>query len=260
MEQISFKDLSLMSDDELKKLAKELDIKVAPSSGKDTLREAIFIENAKREARLKAKVTAALQQEAAEKLDLTNVSGSRPLPEDVAILASKRWYVKFTNMEQPQDGAEPGASVDFTKGTFRFTLYDDRIHCLPGVLLAEDIEQVPQVFEALKTFFTNAGLPLKPTPRMPGAEDMAKSVIARLSVMGTIRLDDRRDQNATSATYPVFSDATLPSGEKISRLTATKARWKFERISEAKPDSPFGLVTDTQELSHARHSHLVPLG
>lgn len=182
------------------------------------------------------------------------------MPEDIAILASKRFYVKFINLEQASDGPEPGATVEFTKGTHRFALYDDRIHCLPGVLLAEDVDQVPNVLEALVNFWRNAGLKAEATRSQPGANEMARQVIGRLSIMGTIRLDRARDVNATSATYPVFRDATLPSGERVSQLSGHRKRWDLQIIGDASPDTPFGLVTDSKELNDARHSKLVPLG
>lgn len=259
METITLKDLNEMSGQELKDLAKKMNVKIAPNAGEEVVRDAIFVENAKREQRLKARATAELEQEAVSKLDLSNQAGARPLPEDVAILASKRFYVKFINLEQPADGPEPGATAEFTKGTFGFALYDGRIHCLPGALLAESIEQVPQVLEALTTFFRNAGLPLAKTPRVPGAGDMARSVIARLSIMGQIAVDKTRQVN-TSATYPIFSDVKLPTGEQVSRLTAVRKRWDLQVIGEAAPDTPFGLVTDPQEIDNARNSQLVPLG
>ena len=249
-----------MSTEELKELAKELDVKLAPNAGKDALRDAIFVAQATRVAKLKARVAANLEAEAVKTLDLSAQPGGRPLPEDVAILASKRWYVKFTNMEQPREDGMPGATVSFVKGTHKFTLYDGKIHCLPGVLLAEDVEQVPNVLQALTVFFNKHGLPMQDIPSKPTAPEMAKGVIARLSIMGQIRLDAKRDHNATSATFPVFEDVKTSTGETVSRLTRTDARWQLHRLGEANPDTPFGLTTDTEELQHARGTELVHLG
>jgi len=260
MKQISFTDLYQMSPQELRTLGKDMEIKLAPNAGKETLIESIATENAKREQRLKAKVAASLQQEATSKLKLDDTAGKRPAPEDVAILASKRFYVRFTNTEQPADGPEPGATVEFCKGTFRFALYDGRLHCLPGVLLAEDVGQVPNAKDALVNFFRNAGLPMEANRSQPGARDMAIGVLTRLSLMGQMTTDPKQPPVGTSATYPIFSDSKLPTGETVSQLSGRRKRWGLDIISEAKPDTPFGIVTDEKELSNARHSSLVPLG
>lgn len=260
MQLVSYEELKSMDAKEIRELGKSWEMNLPPALGEEKLREAVYIESLKRAERMKARAQAELAQEARDKLEIGNEVGARALPEDVAILASKRWYVRFTNLEQPRDDISKGATVDFVKGTHKFSLYDDQIHCLPGVFLAQDIEQVKPVYDAVVNFYVSTGMPKQDKGRVLGAESVAKGVMARLSLMGHMHLSKEHSQVATSGTFPVFSDVQLPSGERISRLTATQPRWLFERISEAAPDTPFGLVSDVKELEDARRSELVPLG
>lgn len=243
---IGLPDLYKMSDSDLRSFAKDMGLKLAPNLGRDKMIEAVQIENAKREKRIEAMVKTELEKEAAEKLGLTAPGDARPLPEDVAIIASKRFYVKFINREEGGKDGVPGADLRFTKGTFAFHLYDERWHVLPACVVAEDVQQIPEVKARLMEFFASAGLPSRQKGKTPSAEGMAIDVLNRCSIV-------------KHCTTPIFRDKELPTGEKISVLAGSQGRFHLQIGSEA-GNRPFGVVTDEKELKHATDKELVPLG
>lgn len=123
-------DLENKTNEELRDMAKKLDLDVPSALGREKLIDAVDEALLKKQETIKALAVEEVRQKKADELKINKLA--KPSPETLAIEKSKKVYCIFLNMESPD------SDVRFCIGEkYVFHFYHGKKHVVPEVLISE---------------------------------------------------------------------------------------------------------------------------